>query len=329
MSYNPSDVHSWLKDAIDANHQAYRNLFAEKIDGETDLDQVRYISERLRADTVKFQDFGSLSDIFSNNSPSDFISFTKDTKSNLNKYFVTNFDSHSDSKGDTIIPNDIFIANTIPLPDFCFVMDIYDEQYTKLINEFVIRFLFHEGQLFIIFNDTQQRKIITAVKLKNMDDEHLIIDDSIVFCNRAHDPLFKRADYKAAIKTMTLAIANHMLAEWYAVQVLLLNPVIKERIFTQGDKKKLRVNDSAIIGLDTTSKKTRKRKAKYIRYKNIDQDLFKSKVLRKQHTLCWYVIGHYRHYQNGRKTFVHGYWKGPLRELKKNLDSGRERIIAQ
>ena len=43
--------------------------------------------------------------------------------------------------------------------------------------------------------------------------------------------------------------------------------------------------------------------------------------------LCWYVIGHWREYKNGNKIFIQGYWKGALRNAKKNYDDGRERII--
>ena len=110
---------------------------------------------------------------------------------------------------------------------------------------------------------------------------------------------------------------------------MLLNPVIKEHLFVQGKKEKLRSKNDVIAGVDSDDNKSRKRKAKYVRYKDISDVILKSDVIRKQHTLCWYVIGHYRHYQNGRKVWINGYWKGPLRELKKNLDEGRERILAQ
>ena len=32
-------------------------------------------------------------------------------------------------------------------------------------------------------------------------------------------------------------------------------------------------------------------------------------------------------YSNGTKVFVKGYWKGTLRNLKQNIDKGRNRII--
>ena len=42
---------------------------------------------------------------------------------------------------------------------------------------------------------------------------------------------------------------------------------------------------------------------------------------------AWYVIGHYRHYKNGKTGWVNGYWKGALRETKKSFDEGRQRIL--
>lgn len=43
-------------------------------------------------------------------------------------------------------------------------------------------------------------------------------------------------------------------------------------------------------------------------------------------TLAWYVIGHWRKTRDG-KTFIRGHWRGPLRQVKQNLDEGRDRKI--
>lgn len=323
-----------MKDINAVNQQIHKMQnkdFRWLFDSEQDdiLDQTAYIKERLIADRIEFHELDSLSNILESSSPSDYISFTKDTKEWLQTYAKNNLGLDYISDIDARIPNDIFIANTIPLPDFCFVMTIYDGEYKHITDEFIIRFIVYKNKLFMVFGNTKQGKLITAVTLIEVNEGYLEIDNSIMYCNHPNDLEFQENRYKAAVKTMTLALANYMLIEWYTVQVLLLHPVIKERLFVQGNKEKLRTNNSEIIGNANSSKKSRKRKAKYVRYKSLDESLFKSEIIRKRHTLCWYVIGHYRHYKNGSKTFVHGYWKGPLRELKKNLDEGRERILAQ
>ncbi len=291
-------------------------------------DQQAYIVERLFADGIKVEDIDVLKDVLNYSSPSDYIRFTKDTKQILTDYIRNNLGLDYDEYDTTRIPNDIFVANTVPLKDFIFVMTIYNEEYSRITSEFVVRFLFYNSQLFVVVGNTQQSDVVSAVKLRDFGEDRFEIDDSVIYCNdlTAFNNFSTR--YQAAVKTMTIAIANHMLSDWYAVQIMLLNPVIKERLFVQGKKEKVRIKQEAIVGTNRT-KKARKRKAQYVRYKDISNVILKSDVIRKQHTLCWYVIGHYRHYSSGKKTWINGYWKGPLRELQKNLDEGRERILAQ
>ena len=117
---------------------------------------------------------------------------------------------------------------------------------------------------------------------------------------------------------------------WYGIQLSLLHPLIKEifqypKLITDNNK-----NDNKKI------KNKKKRPVKYIRYlrimsKNIDDIIFgkdseKRKIERT--ALIWWVIGHWRFYKNGKKTFIQGYWKGKLRELKIPIPE-REREIAQ
>ena len=74
-----------------------------------------------------------------------------------------------------------------------------------------------------------------------------------------------------------------------------------------------------------------RRVTRYIRKHVIREEEIDAAIVpkhdRQRNTLVWYVIGHWRHYKNGSLVFIQGHWKGPLRQLKKNLDETREREI--
>lgn len=115
-------------------------------------------------------------------------------------------------------------------------------------------------------------------------------------------------------------IAFSILHTWYGIQIALLHPQIKEVFAREGKTKK--TNNS--LGNNTVTQRTTHYIKKHYKCGKIASAV-NHHIKRK--TLCWWVIGHWREYSDGRKTFVNGYWKGPLREAKQNLDSTRKRII--
>lgn len=287
------------------------------------------VYEAIRAGKIQLDKISKLDDILSSSSPSDYIIFTKETKRILNDYYhdLIKLDHNivTDIVNDSI-PNDIFIADTVPLPDVVFRMAVHNKEYTRVTSEFYIRFLYTGTDFIIVVSNTGEGQSCGAVRVVQDSDKYKI-DESIVYVDDPNDPKYtKQPIYKNALKLITVAVASHFLAEWYSLQIMMLNPAIRERLFTRNGKEKLRCKDSSVVGSDSTSKKS-KRRAKYIKYKEISEVILKSDIVRKQHTMCWYVIGHYRHYSSGKKTWVNGYWKGPLRELQKNLDEGRERLL--
>ncbi len=293
-------------------------------------DEFKYQIEQRHAQDIEIKPISDLDYILNESSPSDYILFTKETKRILSDYLhdVLNIGFKvADNIITTEIPNDLFKANTVPLPDFVFKLDVYDDTYTRITSSFYTRFVYSNGELVIVVANSNGS--VGALKTKQLDDEHCEIDQSCIYVDAMDDLRFKKPIYVNAVKIVSAGMANHMLGEWYAVQIMLLNPVIKERIFKQNKKEKIRCTSDLILGHNSDSRKPHKRKAKYVKYKEFSPTIMQSDIFRKKHTLCWYVIGHYRHYQNGSKTWVSGYWKGPLHELKKNLDESRERILAQ
>ena len=97
---------------------------------------------------------------------------------------------------------------------------------------------------------------------------------------------------------------------WYAIQVSLLNPLIDYRT----------VNNQTVVpqtktrnGKKKTPAKVKYYKTIYIEEETIDQFFEEQKNEKgeiNRHCLMWYVTGHWRKYKNGKRIFIHGYWKG-------------------
>lgn len=107
---------------------------------------------------------------------------------------------------------------------------------------------------------------------------------------------------------------------WHGIQIALLNPQIKD-VFTTGQMVKRYTRE------DTPTRK-RQRVVRYVKRHVIDANKLKQTLKEyHRHCLAWYVIGHWRHYKNGHTVFIKPYWKGVLRDSKRNFDK-RERVIA-
>lgn len=123
---------------------------------------------------------------------------------------------------------------------------------------------------------------------------------------------------------------NRSLIVWYALQQCLLNPVLSNYVSTRKEPlEQINKKQSA-----AKNKKKRKPAPKrYIKRNTILLDKMDNEVSinyeckSKKKTPLWHVTGHWREYKTGKKIFIQGYWKGPLREYK-NLDEPREREIA-
>ena len=106
---------------------------------------------------------------------------------------------------------------------------------------------------------------------------------------------------------------------FYGVELAMIHPVYKE-IFESP-------RDDRIFDKSSKEKKKSKSKTRVVHKHFIKKSTF-SDAKRKyegfnRNTMVWHVSGHWRHYANDKKVFIQPYWKGPLRETKKNLDSTR------
>lgn len=276
------------------------------------------------AENAELKDTSEIKDILESSNPTDYVIYSKENALIFVDYMYNSLDIVQ-STIDQMIPADICIANTIPIIDVVFKVDIFDIDDTAPHHSIFVRCLYKNDQLYIIVQDKHGDCCVMTTKRQS--EEWLVIDDTKYWIDNLDEYALQYLSYRHSVKAVVLHIANYFLGIWYTLQIMMLNPVLKERLFVNSNKEKLRTSNSGIIG--NSEQKSKKRKAKYIRYKNLNSIVMNSDVIRKQHTLCWYVIGHYRHYSSGKKTWINGYWKGPLRELQKNLDEGRERILAQ
>lgn len=135
----------------------------------------------------------------------------------------------------------------------------------------------------------------------NVSDEHYDMDGTAYKSSISDDKLFE------------------LIRLWHGIQLMLLNPKTEEML-RQGKTSK----QSKRVRKDGE----RKRVTYYIKRHYLDGEKIHN-TLREftRHCKAWYVVGHWRNLPSGGVTYVKGHWKGELRNLKRNIDSGRERKI--
>lgn len=156
----------------------------------------------------------------------------------------------------------------------------------------------------------------------------LLGSDFTSFTKKLDDPYFM---YEYEINPelnymlfIALTKAATFLHAWYASQILLMNPILKEHI------KRITVPMPEMICGKSNGKKSPK---KYIKSIIINEnDLEELQICsssigkRKYKEPVWYVMGHWRHYKSGKRIFIQGYWKGP-EKYRKVLQEPREREL--
>ena len=211
------------------------------------------------------------------------------------------------------IPEDIFEEDTIPIPDVLITIEKVDGD--------VVRIVTGDGYGYFVYDVVGEplRFVQRLCRYHDGESMKVVIDP---FCGYADNEDYMRLFMTKFDMTKYYIFMDQILKLWYVLQILLLNPEVKNLVMKKDGKVKTR-------GACFTAAKDG-RKARYVKRHLVHGDIFgeqKEDGTYERHTLCWYVIGHWREYQNGKKTFVKGYWKGPLRHSKKNLDKGRERLV--
>jgi len=262
--------------------------------------------------------------------PSDIIKLDRESDSKIihlwedcNPAFVT-------TSGVTI-PSDLFFAETIPLKDVRIVVDERKHPDGVVTSYRVVIFDDYAERVKLADENTPQMvgatieyignepKIIYPINiLKGVD---IVLGGALGHRNLTPEAKTRFEDLPEA------DVGQHavsLLETWYGIQIALLHPVVKD-VFRR---------PRTIVDRDYRHKgKGRKRKVKYIKQHvinatAIDIALDGGSPGITRRTLAWYVIGHWRTYPDGRKVFIKPYWKGALRDLRRNFTE-REREIAQ
>ena len=227
------------------------------------------------------------------------------------------------------IPDDIIISKNVPLPNIILRTDAETERS--------YRFVLDGDDLYLIDtmdfakeygwdHDRFGAPVFMINRFLHHDHYYDTDFEEVYVSDDRLDPHNTELSVTRKIHLMNLyrsrySFATVLLRCWYAIQVLLLHPnFVKSDILKRDRKVKISENELLL-------KKSPKRKAYYIKRESINTDIFKRNEFSRK-TMCWYVIGHYRKHGDG-KTWVNGYWKGPLRNAKQNLDDGRERVIKE
>ena len=114
--------------------------------------------------------------------------------------------------------------------------------------------------------------------------------------------------------------AASFLMTWYGIQAGLLHPTIKD-VLTQSTRH--RAHETKKYNQIPVTRPVFTCRLHTVNIDDVRTAKKQADIDRK--TMLWYVIGHWRHYQNGKRVFVQPYWKGPLRETK-NAET-RERVL--
>ena len=257
--------------------------------------------------------------------PSDVIKLTGEQDSQLIRLWEKSTD-------DVTIPSDLFFAGTIPLMDCRIVVDETKSVIDgKVVSYRVVIFPDYAEQLRTVEPDIPVN--VGAIVNDPTHGAYSFIPiyivkgvDTLMFINVGYHNLPKNY-IKHAEQTISIQDVSQMcvafLETWYGIQIALLHPNVRD-VFRHP-----RTTIDRINSIGTRGK--RKNRVKYIKEHIINSDELETAIFggdksHTRHALVWYVIGHWRAYANGVKTFIKPYWKGPLREMKMTFEDRTREI---
>lgn len=266
--------------------------------------------------------------LISSSNPSDYFVLTEREKNSLSELFGI-------SQGGFVeVPSDIFFSKTVPMLD-CIIYKpethskdrvIVIENYKENIDEALKR-----GK------KTALLVAIIVCNWQSLDQVSFFFpvfvwagNDKAYFTwagpTRGRDePEYDNDKYFAENYSILRGNAGDTMCTWYCIQLALLHPTVKNVFSNPGTVK---------LETCATSKRKRKRTAKYVKMHVLTADKIDAAISKgpsrtiNRKCMAWYVIGHWRHYKDGREIFIQPYWKGALRDLRRNADGdSRQRII--
>jgi len=227
--------------------------------------------------------------------------------------------------GKVKLPADIIVQNTVPIKDIILKDDYNPKQSYRFIlfkeEDWIVReYTVVDGSLTIIGilvtyidNNVNDGAVIFPITMFSHEEcNELSLELSMSF------KFWHNAIVSKGYEPHNVILYSRMITEeglwklnaWYCVQVSLLNPLIR-----------FKTKEKNVIVSQKTRKGKKKSGAPKVRYFKtiyIDNEPINQFFDKKEdengkthyHCLMWYVTGHWRHYANGKKVFIQGYWKG-------------------
>ncbi len=299
--------------------------------------QVNAVNSAMNNVPISFygaQDNAKLLHDLSQTSPSDTIRLTKAGDMKIRDLWEVGNEDRVSAMGITI-PSDIFYAGTVPLLDCNIEVD--ERSDGGVICK--CRIVVYEDYAERIQNEPDGHAVRVGAAIMDFENGASLIEEIIVAHGVDSIATHPMRGYRNMGDTLRKHISSNVthlecskmfagyLETWYGIQIALLHPIVKD-VFQK----------SKNVPISRTKSRVSKRRyiVKYIKQHIIDADELDEAIYGKPTSGCtikrkalvWYVIGHWRTYQDGRKAFVKPYWKGALRDIKMNLED-RERQIAQ
>lgn len=231
------------------------------------------------------------------------------------------------------IPSDLFFSGNVPLLDCEITVDEREKPFSQLVT---YRIVIYPDYIERIKNSVDDPADVGAVVIEFMGHkffipilvfsgiDHVLMSNCGVIGNYSNAEVRSRMGW---IPVQEFVSAGYeCLTTWYGIQLALLHPTVKE-VFSHPKIEPV---------MDTKPRKGGK-KRRVVRYikkhvitaEDLEQTSFRSKSGFTRHTSIWYVIGHWRHYSDGRKVFVKPYWKGEMRHLRMDLDGRKREIVIE
>ena len=267
--------------------------------------------------------------------PSDFIKLTRESDRMLMGLWES-MGKNKDESAEFSIPSDLFFAETIPLLDVKVSIDETMCENGRIINFRVVIYCDYTEKIRKATDDDVVEVGAVIYEIGAPTHAALVMPIKVV---RGVDVLLSDdSGYRnmgTAVRTrfsehVTQKVYGQMflqsLETWYGIQIALLHPVIRDVVH----KPRIASNNTR------PQPSQQRRKVKYMKHTHeytisadeLDNAIYGGDKSFTRRALIWYVIGHWRTYSDGRKSFVKPYWKGALREIQMNLTE-REREIAQ
>lgn len=277
-------------------------------------------------------------EIVDRSKPNDFIRLTHPEMEKLESLWTRFLPPGSDIGDKMTVPSDLLLAGTIPLTDV--VMELDMDNNGKMYRFRIVIFEDYKEIIQDYMDGDSEDAVIVGVCIRQFTEPGT--------GNEIGFPItvFKDGDYINNVEMMYyrnipngykqdaipvvlgFLLQSGALGIWYGIQLALLNPVTKEAFVRAGKEK---YKDSVCVGNGAIYRKgaTRYIKRMKLHEGNFDTLLHSTGKSYTRHTLAWRVIGHWRHYQNGKSVFIKPYWKGLMKNIQKQDCRERKLVIPE